>query len=205
MTHVYLGPDAINSRSALDTKLAEHDDALNALEGTTSVQLQIATRWLYAATKPTVHMHVDLEGLNSLANLVHADTITTANARAVVLAAAWVAHLAGVGTVVVNGEHKAADSTNTLPTNPTDLTTLKTWIGKVGGGATGTSAAIIGHGNQSGVHFLDDSGTGGTGFTLTVDPPVTQADCNDDLNAILAAMKTHFNIGTAVLPWPDTE
>jgi hypothetical protein len=183
---------AQGSRAALDTKLAEHDSALDALE--------IATKWLYAATKPTVHMEADLEGLLSLTDLVHADTITTAVARATALAAAWNAHIAGVGTVTANGEHKVADATNTLPTTPTNLATLKTWIGVVTGGATGTAAAIIGHGDETGVHFLDDTDTSGTMFTLSVDPPVTQADCNDDLNDILAAMKAHFNLGAAVLP-----
>jgi hypothetical protein len=183
-----------------------YEDPTDATNDETALkQLQVATRWLYASEKPTVHMHVDLEGLNSLANLLVGANNTTANARAVVLAAAWNAHLAGVGTAVANGEHKAADAINTLPPNPTDLTSLKTWIGKTSGGDTGTAGAIIGHATQSGVHFTSDTGTGGTGFTMTVDPPVTQADCNNDLNDILAAMKTHFNLGTAVLPWADTE
>jgi len=181
-----------NSRKFIDGRLDDHDDRLDGVE--------IAAKWLYAATKPTVHMEADLEGLTSLADLVHGDVIATACARAVALAAAWNAHIAGVGTVTANGEHKVADATNTLPTNPTTLNTLKTWIGVVSGGATGTSAAIIGHGDESGVHFADDTGTSGTGFTLSVDPPVTQNDCNDDLNDILAAMKAHFDLGAAVLP-----
>lgn len=162
-------------------------------------QVSVALRWLYAKGKPTVHMHVDLEGLLAFANLATNADNATQNARCAVLKSAWNAHVAGVGTIAANGEHLAADATNTIAdATPTNTSTRITWIAHA-------KAAIIGHGNQSGVHFTSDTGSGGTGFTLTTDPPVTDVDCANDLNDVLTAMKTHFNLGTAALPFPDVE
>lgn len=138
-----------------------------------------------------VHMEDDTPAVPLTGSLVHGDLLAKAGALFLSWRTAWLAHLAeGGASPNLDASHLVADSVNTsIGTAVDTLGHLITRIAEA-------KASIIGHGNQAGVHFHDDAGASGTGFTLTVDPPVTQNDCNDDINAIIGATNTHYGLAS---------
>jgi hypothetical protein len=194
MTRVNLPPLAINNRAALDAKLAEHDGALDALEGNRD-NFNTAVKYLYAKATPTIHMEIDLQGLTDLVDLGGSDSQALVSARANALKAAWNLHLAGAGSLTVDGEHKTADATNVVvaadaaTTGGTALSSCITLVNAL-------LASVIAHGDETDVHFLDDTGSGGTGASITTDPPTTKAHCITDLNDLKLAMSTHMAAGS---------
>lgn len=182
-----------SSRKFIDGRLDDHDDRLDGHDSDRD-DLRVAVKWLTAKTTPTVHMEVDFEGLLSLSPLPSNATQAQANARANALKVAWNAHLAGVGTVLEDGEHLAADTANAVAT--IDASSVDTCEALV----IALLASIIGHGDETGVHFSDDTGAGGTGATMTEADPETLPDLISDLNDLKTAMTTHMDLGTT-LPW----
>lgn len=151
----------------------------------------LRARWLVANAAVTVHLEADDEGLVALAALTGAETQNQANTRAEALRTAMLAHMAGVGTRFIDGEHKAADTGNaaTLAAVPA-ATALPSCIVLV----NALHAADNAHGGQAGVHFLNDSAE--SAATITVDPPVTLANCITDLNDLRQSFINHFNKGS---------
>lgn len=145
-------------------------------------------------------VHMDKPALVLLPDLVHGDLFATAKAQLLTILAAWHEHLNdGAASPIHDADHKTADSTNlaAFPTAPT-LAVLADMITVIGGVTipSGAGGGVVAHGNQASVHFHDDTGLGGTGFTLPVDPPVTQDDCNDDINALKHAFNTHVGLAS---------
>lgn len=150
----------------------------------------IKTKYLHALING-VHMEADLEGVVSLTPLAGGALQSAANARANALKTAMIAHMAGVGTVFVDGEHLAADTGNSATlaaiAAATDLPTCITLI-------NGLSDASIAHGDESGVHFHDDMTEAGA--SITNDPPTTLAHCITDLNDLRQIFLDHFDLGS---------
>src|SRR5438445_11934388 len=156
-------------------------------------ELSLKARYAVAAVA-RVHMEVDYEGLLDLPALSEvADEVTQAeaNTRANALRTALAAHMAGVGTPFVDGEHLAADTTlrTTLLAIPA-ASTLNTCITLV----NGINTASVAHGNSSGVHFHDDAAE--VSATITTVPPTTLARCIKDLNDLRQTLLNHFSLGS---------
>ncbi len=206
-------------RAIFITKLDEHDTALDALEATTGTQttaitalvaedgvdtarldaLEIRAKWIYAVLKPTIHMEADTEGVLALTPFVGTELQAAADARAEALRTALGLHMAGVGTNLVDGEHKAAETAvaSTLAAIPAaiDFGTCTTLT-------LGLLNAIIAHGNSAGKHFKDDTTSGGTGAAITTNPPTTLAELLTDLNDIRQAMLNHMVAASIGPPIP---
>ncbi len=157
------------------------------------VDVSLAARHAVAVAKPTVHQ--ELDELISLTPLIHGDVLATALAQVAVIHPVLLSHAAdGGATALVDAPHRSADTSGAVTALqaagiPTSLPTLITWIGLA-------KNFLVAHGNAAGVHFTNDTGSGVTGFTLTVDPPVTQNDCNDDINAIRTGYNTHADLAS---------
>jgi hypothetical protein len=144
-----------------------------------------------------IHMEADAADLASLIALTvlgGAASQAQANARANALQALMgTNHMLGVGTILVDGEHLAADTAlaTTLLAIPlaVDIGTCQTLT-------QGLNTAIIGHGNSSGVHFHDDTGVNGSGFTPTNATADTLAKQRVDLDQIRQAMLNHFSFAS---------
>ena len=192
MTRTNIPPNSQGSRAVLETKLAEHDAALDALEAAGSAAA-VKSKFLLAGMN-RVHMLAKATAIASLTALTPlvsgSATLPQALARFTALQALGVSHFAGVGTYLVDGEHLAADSADGVSLTaeaPTDLTSMKASIHNFGG-------YLVTHATAAGVHFHNDAGLGA--LALTTDPPTTLAQCNVDLNDIRTAMLTHFALGS---------
>jgi hypothetical protein len=153
------------------------------------VALLVGPKYLLALESPNVHMLINKQGLDALTALPGGTVQGTVNLRVNTLKAAWNAHLSNVGSYSADGQHKATDAAHAVATaDATNLATCITLINDL-------LAAIIAHGDETGIHFSDDTGAGGTGATITVDPPVTLANCVTDANDLLTAMQTHMGLG----------
>jgi hypothetical protein len=111
--------------------------------------------------------------------------------RGEALRTAMSAHMLGVGTALVDGEHLAADTAlaatlNAIPA-ATTRATLITLI-------NGLHTADVAHATSSGVHFHDDATEAAD--TITVNPPVTDANCMTDLNDLRQSFLNHFSAGS---------
>lgn len=141
------------------------------------------------------HMQVNLRGLDLLTPFSGSENQTQADTRAEALRTAMIAHMAGVGTSSVNGEHLAADSVQSgILSGIPPATNLGTCIALI----NGLHAADIAHGGSSGVHFHEDF-TEETD-TITVNPPVTLGNCLTDLNDLLTDFLAHFGRGPDDIP-----
>ncbi len=183
MTRVHLPLNAQGSRALVMRNLTEHDTALDALEIKTKYMLALINR---------IHMEVDFEDLLALAPLAGGATQGAANTRAEVLRTALLEHMDGVGTIYVDGEHLAAETSvsSTLTAIPaaTEINSCITLV-------NGLLAAVIAHGDSSGKHFHNDTGAGGTGATMTNNPPTTLGHLITDLNELKIAIQTHMSAG----------
>jgi hypothetical protein len=168
--------------------------------------LQVKTKYLDAVTGAAYHMEIDLEGtaIAALAAFAggagapSAGELTAMYARVNLLQTAMLAHMAGVGTRLVDGEHKAAETT---------VATTLTAVAAASSVATACTLAIalgvavIAHGDSSGKHFHDDTTSdSGSGYTATSDLAAGNATadkCRIELNALRLAMATHFSNGAA--------
>lgn len=162
-----------------------------AMGVTAQTAAQTITNNYLLAVAGTVHMakHTDLAALIALAG---GATQAEANARANALKASAVAHAASVGSSSVNGDHKAAE-----------VTAIGVLAAVAAASTLGTCITLINalfvwhkaHAIEAGVHFHDD--TAPASNTLTVDPPVTLANCITDLNDLLTMVKAHYARGVA--------
>lgn len=187
----YDGPSQDVAIAAFKAQVAQNPSAtLLAVLVAHAVPLPptLRDKFILAVTTPTVHSRIDMEGLLALAPLAGGALQAAADTRAELLRTAALAHGAGVATPTVDGEHKAADTTNdpTLAAIPpaVDLASCIALI-------NGLKAWLVAHAVQAGVHFVDDS----TVYTIPVDPPVTLADCIADLNSLKTSFQTHFDLG----------
>jgi len=167
-------------------------------------QLQIALRYVYALEKPAIHMEADYGDLapgnvplTALGGGASQGDVAT---RLNLIKSVWNSnHLPGVGTVTANGEHKAADAANVIVAadatgiSQASCSTLEDAI----------AACVVAHGNQAGVHFSDDTGTGGATYVIPHAGSASLANDIANANSLLTASLTHFGHGTAVLPWAD--
>jgi hypothetical protein len=136
-------------------------------------------------------VHMDAATLVLLPDLAPTDVLATAGTQLTTIVAAWLEHVSdGSASPVHDADHKTADTANEAAFAAPLVDTLPHLIAAI---AT-IKAGIIAHGAQPGVHFHDDLGTGGEDFALTVDPPVSQADCNHDINDIKHAFNTHVGL-----------
>lgn len=168
---------------------------------TAATTLDIKTKYMLALIN-RVHMLADLGDIGALIAMTPLSggaLQSDANARANALQALMgTAHLLGLGTIAVDGEHQVADTTNsaTLLAIPaaTNLTTCETLT-------IGLATSIIAHGNQvissTHVHFHDDTtSSSGSGWTPTNPTPDTLAKQITNLNDIRQAMLNHFSLGS---------
>jgi hypothetical protein len=130
------------------------------------------------------------------AALTAGTVLSDALVRATALHVALLTHAAdGSATASHDAPHKIAHTGATVTAlkagAPTDLTTLEAWCDLA-------AAFIVAHGNATGVHFASDTGTSGTGFTLTNASPNTQAKCNTDINDIQTAYNAHVALASPV-------
>lgn len=187
-----ISPASTGAAGALSyspTDPAAHVSPAPANVGSALDKLGLLTKYTLAAVE---RVHMDADAVIVLPDLLAGDLLATAGAQYTTIKAAMVAHFAdGGASPTVDADHKIADAVSGAGLgNAVDtLPHLITRIGEA-------KAAIIAHGNQAGVHFHDDAGTSGTGFTLSVDPPVTQADCNADINDIKHALNVHFGLAS---------
>ncbi len=172
--------DVVDSVTTLETAATTADSDITALEVKSKYTLALVNR---------KHMKVDT-ALVGVAALVAEDQTAT-DERAEAIRTALLAHMASVGTYLVDGSHLAADTAlaATLAAVPA-ATNLATCIVLV----NALLVAANSHGDSSGVHFHDDATLGA--LTITTDPPTTLAQCRTDLNDILAALQTHFALGS---------
>lgn len=148
----------------------------------------LKTKYLVAVNEK---VHMDSAPLVLLPDLVSGDLLATAIAQYLTIAQAWNTHFAdGGGSATKDADHKTADSINLVPVSPlVTLSDLESIL-------VLAAAAVVGHGNQSTVHFHDDTGTSGTGFTMTNASPTTQAQCNADINDLKHAYNVHVGLAS---------
>lgn len=151
----------------------------------------LINKYQTALTGSAVHMKKNI-GTATLTALAGDALQADANARANALKAEAATHAASVGSQSADGAHKAADTTvaATLAAIPA-ASSLETCITLINGLFVWHQA----HATQSGTHFHNDSAPAGN--TLTVDPPVTLANCIADLNDLVTMMQAHFARGVA--------
>lgn len=156
--------------------------------------LKIKTQYMHALIDG-VHMGTDAGGLDALVALAGGATQAQANARAEALRTAILAHMTSVGTITAVGEHKAADTGNHDTLAAIAALTPSSLLAACITLVNGLNAAIVAHGDQSGVHFHDDATAAAS--TITTDPPTTLAHCITDLNDLLTTYSDHLALGSA--------
>ena len=184
----YIGQNAAGEFSVVNAAGAEIFNA--SLAGSSVPQ-----KYLLAAVVPSnVHMDLDTSfsdyvPLNSSAGVT---TQAQANARANAMKAVAIAHAASVGTYLVDGYHKLADTANaaTLAAVPaaSTLATSKTLT-------TALFAWLVNHGDNitDAAHFNADATAGAA--TVTDSTPDDLDEVALVLNEILVLMQAHFARG----------
>lgn len=135
-----------------------------------------------------VHMELDLHTeLSGLTPLASDADLATAGSHLTPLIDALNDHFGDYGaSAFTDAPHLANDTTSGSGLG-TDVSSLENQILR----CAECAVAIVAHGDEVGVHFNDDTTSSGTGYTLPVIPPVTQANVNTCVNSLIAAVLTH--------------